>query len=247
VQVARRGYGVQRPAACWRQRKNTRFSHTLLSDAQLACPHPTAPSPAKLGHTAGVRDDSRDRTARVGARAHTPSTRLTAGRAGVLHYINEATPVFASSLLPCVFASVLSSLLPYRPLKDNNMAGTSERSGGYRQLLSTLIFTNAAAAFVQLCGAMLLAGALLTGRSTSSDLRRGVVLVCSSRHLSSGPDFGQACTFIQLPCCFAPCIGIFGCWLSPKTSQTNDTGLEGGRSGGVVWYKSLESVSTPRG
>ena len=243
MQVARRGYGVQRPAACWRQRKNTWFTHSLLSDAQLACPHPATPIPAQLDHTAGVRDDSRDCTAHVCARAHTPSARLTAGRAGVLHYINETTPVFASSLIPCVFASVLSSVLPYRPLKDNKMAGTSERSGGYRKLLSTLIFANAAAAFFQLCGAMLLAGTLLTGRSTSSDLRRGVVLVCSSRHLSSDSDFRQACTFIQLACCFAPCMGIFGCWLSPKTSQTNETDLEVGGSG-VPWHRSFESSST---
>jgi hypothetical protein len=220
-----------------------RFSHNLLSDAQLACPHPTTPVPAKLDHTAGVRNDSRDRTAHVGACTHTPSTRLTASRAGVLHYINEATPVFASSLLPCFFASVLSSVLPYRPLKDNKMAGTSERSGGYRQLLSTLIFTNAAAAFVQLCGAMLLAGALLTGRSTSSGLRRGVVLVCLSRRLSSVPDTKQACTFIQLPCCFAPCMGILGRWFSSKASQMNKIGPENGKSGEVVGYKSSESVS----
>jgi hypothetical protein len=173
-----------------------------------------------------------------------PCNPLTIGRAGLLHYTGKALPVFVSSLLPCVFASGLSSVLPYRQLKDNKTAGTSERSKRYRQMLGTLFVTNAVAALSQLCGAMLLAGALLAEGGTGGDLRGGVVLVFLPRRLLYVPNTEQVCTAMQLPCCFAPCLGSLRHWFSLKASQTNETGLKNSQGSGKVLYKSSEIVYT---
>ena len=162
----------------------------------------------------------------------------------MLQYASKVLPVFMSSLFPCVFASGLSSALPYRQLKDNKTAGTSERSKKYRQLLSTLVITNAVAALSQLCGAMLLAGALLAQGSTGGDLRGGVVLVFLFRRLLYLPNTEQVCTAIQLQCCFAPCLGSLRHCFSLKASRTNETGPENSKGSKKVWYKSSKTVFT---
>jgi hypothetical protein len=173
--------------------------------------------------------------------------RLTTGRAGILHYIDKTALVFASSLLPCVFASGLSLVLSHRRLKDNKKAGTSGQPSGYRHLLKTLIATNAVAVLIQLCGAMLFAGALLAGGSTGSDLRGGVALVLLSRHLPSAANTTQIYTVVQLLCCFVPCLARFRRWFWPKASQVSEAGPEDGEDGKDVGNRSLESVVTTVG
>jgi hypothetical protein len=81
--------------------------------------------------------------------------------------------------------SLLSTALSRQLLESHKLSGVSQTKQGFVQLLNAFIATNAVAASVQLCGAMLLTGVLLAKKSTGVNLRQSVLLVCSLSLLAS--------------------------------------------------------------
>ena len=74
-------------------------------------------------------------------------------------------------------ASLLSSALSRKQLETHRNSGSEPRDEAYVRLLHTVVFTNTAAASIQLCGAILVSSLSLAGRSTSTQLRQGIFMV----------------------------------------------------------------------
>ncbi|EUC40875.1 hypothetical protein COCMIDRAFT_40856 [Bipolaris oryzae ATCC 44560] len=76
-------------------------------------------------------------------------------------------------------ASLFSSALSHKQLGIHKNSGSEHRDKEYMRLLHTFIFTNAAAASSQFCGALFISSFSLADRSTSTKLRQGVfMLLC---------------------------------------------------------------------
>lgn len=87
----------------------------------------------------------------------------------------EKSPILARFAI----ASLLSTALSHQLLESHKHSGVAQTEQGFAQLLNAFIVTNAVAASVQLCGAMLLTGVLLAGNTNGVNLRQIVLLVCS--------------------------------------------------------------------
>jgi hypothetical protein len=74
-------------------------------------------------------------------------------------------------------ASLLSSALLRKQLETYRSSGSEPRDEAYVRLLHTVVFTNTAAASIQLCSAIIVSSLLLAGRSTSTQLRQGIFMV----------------------------------------------------------------------
>ncbi|KAF1352909.1 hypothetical protein EJ07DRAFT_135196 [Lizonia empirigonia] len=80
-------------------------------------------------------------------------------------------------------ASLISSALSRKQLEAYKNSGSERRDEGYVRLLCTFVLTNAAAASVQLCGAITISTLSLAGRSTSTQLRQGIFIACTAPQL----------------------------------------------------------------
>jgi len=74
-------------------------------------------------------------------------------------------------------ASLLSSALSRKQLEAHKNSGFERRDEDYVRLFYTFVATNAAAASIQLCGAIIVSSLSLAGRSTSTRLRQGIFVV----------------------------------------------------------------------
>jgi hypothetical protein len=72
-------------------------------------------------------------------------------------------------------ASLLSSIISQKQLEAYKNSGSERRDEDYVRLFYTFVVTNAAAASIQLCGAIIVSSLSLAGRSTSTQLRQVIL------------------------------------------------------------------------
>ncbi|KAF1937100.1 hypothetical protein EJ02DRAFT_357629 [Clathrospora elynae] len=84
------------------------------------------------------------------------------------------------ALLSCLATALLLSLaLLCKQLETQKNLGLEWRDQDYVRLLHAFVFTNAAAASIQLCGAIIVSSLSLAGRSPSTQVRQGIfMLLC---------------------------------------------------------------------
>jgi hypothetical protein len=73
-------------------------------------------------------------------------------------------------------ASLLSSAISHKQLEAHKNSGFERRDKDLLRLFYTFVVTNAAAASIQLCGAIIVSSFSLAGRSTSTQLRQGIFM-----------------------------------------------------------------------
>ncbi|EMD65831.1 hypothetical protein COCSADRAFT_170295 [Bipolaris sorokiniana ND90Pr] len=89
-----------------------------------------------------------------------------------------ASPAYESALLTRFGTVSLFSLgLSYEQLEIHKNSGSDHRDEEYMRLLHTFVFTNAAAASSQLCGAIITFSFAITKKSTSTKLRQGILML----------------------------------------------------------------------
>ncbi|KAJ5028927.1 hypothetical protein PSV08DRAFT_220022 [Bipolaris maydis] len=81
-------------------------------------------------------------------------------------------------------ASLFSSALSHKQLEIHKNSGSEHRDEGYMRLLHTFVFTNAAAASIQFCGAFFTSSFSLADGSISPKLRQGIFMACTLTQLS---------------------------------------------------------------
>jgi hypothetical protein len=74
-------------------------------------------------------------------------------------------------------ASLLSLALSCKQLETHKNSGLERRDQDCVRLLHAFVFANAAAASIQLCGAIIVSSLSLAGRSPSTQLRQGIFMV----------------------------------------------------------------------
>ncbi|KAJ6284192.1 hypothetical protein J3E71DRAFT_214012 [Bipolaris maydis] len=74
-------------------------------------------------------------------------------------------------------ASLFSSALSHKQLEIHKNSGSEHRDEGYMRLLHTFVFTNAAAASIQFCGAFFTSSFSLADGSISPKLRQGIFML----------------------------------------------------------------------
>lgn len=96
------------------------------------------------------------------------------------------------ALAPMAIASLLSSALSRHLLDAHYRTGVTQARHAFANLLRMFTITNAIAALVQMCGAVVLNLTSLTEKSTGVEIRRGVLLVYTQTSFTTLSDDGRS-------------------------------------------------------